>query len=180
MVRQWILIIAVLAGMAVVTPPTDARAARLVDDNDTVVLRGNVHPLARPEYHVGATDFSLPMERMILSLKLPPAKQAALDRLIAEQHDPTSPNYHRWLSPEEFGRQFGPAPDDIDALTGWLTSHGFTIDEVSKSRTWINFSGTVADVERAFRTKMHDYNVNGQLRHANASDPAIPRIPSIQ
>ena len=176
MARKSVLMIATLCSLAMLfAAPASARQPRIVDDGDRVTLRGNIHPLARPEFNVGATDYSLPMERMTLSLKLTPARQSALDRLIAEQHDPASPNYHRWLSPEEFGRQFGPEPDDIDTLTGWLTSHGFTIDEVSKSRTWINFSGTVADVEGTFHTKMHDYNVNGHLRHANTQDPEIPR-----
>jgi len=106
MVRQWILIIAVLAGMRSSLPP-QMPAARLVDDNDTVVLRGNVHPLAAPSttwshrfFPSDGADDPLP--------EASPAKQAALDRLIAEQHDPTSPNYHRWLSPEDSAGNSGP------------------------------------------------------------------------
>jgi subtilase family serine protease len=60
-------------------------------------------------------------------------------------------------------------------VKGWLVSHGFTIEETAKSGAWINFSGTAADVDRAFQANMHDYNVEGQLRHANSNDPSIPR-----
>ncbi|MGO9022366.1 MAG: protease pro-enzyme activation domain-containing protein [Syntrophobacteraceae bacterium] len=140
-----------------------------------MVLHGNVHPKARPEFDVGPTDPSLPMNRTILLLKIATEKQAKLDRLVAEQQDPSSPNFHHWLTPEEFGKRFGRSPEEIATVKGWLISHGFTIDETAKSGTWINFSGAAADVNRAFHTEMHDYQVNGQLRHANSTDPSIPR-----
>ncbi len=60
-------------------------------------------------------------------------------------------------------------------VTGWLTSQGFSIDEVGKGRNWINFSGQARHVESAFRTKMHDYKVSGKIHHANAQNPTIPR-----
>ncbi len=114
-----------------VQPVFAAAPTRIVDDNDRVVLKGNVHPLARPEFDAGAVDPAQPMGRMILSLRVNPSKQAELERLLAEQQDPSSPNYHRWLTPEEFGEQFGPDSKDIEVIIDWLTSQGFTIDEVS-------------------------------------------------
>ena len=152
-----------------------ARGPRVIDDNDRVVLRGNVHPNASPEFDAGPADPALPMERMILTLQLSPDKQAELDRLLSGQQDPASPDYHRWLTPEEFGNRFGPAPEGVTAVTGWLASHGFTVEEVGKGRTWINFSGTAAHVERTFHTQIRNYRVNGRLHHANATDPEIPR-----
>ena len=163
-----------LAGLASATP-AGPRSPRFIDDNDVVVLHGNVHPFARPEFDLGASKSSLPMERMVLTLKISPGKQTELDGFLAELHDPASSNYRRWLTPEEFGERFGPDPEDIDAVTRWLTSHGFVLDEVGKGRTWVNFSGTAAVVGRAFRTEIHDYLVDGGLHHANAQDPSIPR-----
>jgi hypothetical protein len=148
----------------------------VIDENDRVVLHGNVPAGARPEFDAGPTDPSLPMKRTILLLKIAPEKQAQLDRLVAEQQDPSSPNFHRWLTPEEFGERFGRSPEEIAAVKSWLISHGFTIDETAKSGVWINFSGTAADVDSAFHANMHDYQANGQLRHANSTDPSIPRV----
>jgi len=152
-----------------------ARGPLVINEDDRIRQPRSVHPLARPEFDRGASSSSLPMERMILSLRIPQERQVKLDQLLLQQHDPTSSNYHRWLTPEEFGRQFGPAPEDIAAVAGWLTSNGFTVQEQAKAGTWINFSGTAADVKRAFRTEIHDYQVHGKLRHANASAPEIPR-----
>ncbi|HTP67093.1 MAG TPA: protease pro-enzyme activation domain-containing protein [Geobacteraceae bacterium] len=176
MLRRLAFIITVLLGLAAnAVIPAFAASLRVIDDSDTVVCSGNVHPLARSEFDKGPTDPSLKMERMILSLRMDPARQAALDRLLAEQQDPASPSYHKWLSPEEFGERFGPEPADVEAITRWLTVHGFTVEEVARGRTWTNFSGTVSSVESAFHTEIHDYQVNGRLHHANSRDPSIPR-----
>ena len=166
----------VVVGVAVVAAsPGFAGVRHVVDNNDVVVLSGNVHPMARPEFDAGASPLSMPMERMILALRMAPEKRAALDELLAQQQDPGSSNYHRWLTPEEFGERFGPSQEEIETVTDWLTSEGFVIEEVGKGRTWVNFSGVVGDVERTFHTQIHDYWVDGVLRHANAWAPAIPR-----
>ena len=129
---------------------------RVVDENDRAVLYGNVHPMVRAEFDAGRTAGSLPAERTILALAMSPEKKAALERLLVEQQEPGSPNFHHWLTPQEFGARFGATLDEIALVTGWLQSHGFIIDEVGKSKTWISFTGTVADVESAFRTEIHD------------------------
>jgi len=147
----------------------------VINDKDIITLRGNVHPLARPEFDRGETDASLPMERMILTFRLNAVKQAELDKFLAELQDSASPNFHHWISPEEFNKRFGPASEDIYSITDWLTSHGFSVNEIAKSGAWVNFSGTVANVERAFHTRIHNYYVNGHMYHANAQDPSIPR-----
>lgn len=168
-----LLIVLVAAG---VFGAAQARAAdRVIDDSDTVILPGNVHPLARPEFDSGRAPSSLPMERMILVLKRGADRQAELDRFLSSFHEPSSPYFHQWLSPEEFGNRFGPSPKDIGAITGWLESHGFVVEAVGKGKSWINFSGTVADVEAAFHTSIHTYQVGSRFYHANAGDPSIPR-----
>ncbi len=169
--------VVILAGSAMLLPasPSLAPSPRIIDSSDTVMLRGNVHPLARSEFDQGPTKPSLRLERMILTLRLSDTRQAELDGLLTGLHDPTSPNYHNWLTPDEFGARFGPSREDIAAITGWLVSSGFVVDEVAKGRLWINFSGSVADVDRAFNTEIHDYYVKGRLHHANDRDPSVPR-----
>ena len=102
------------------------------------------------------------------------AQEAALAALMERQQDPQSPDFHHWLSPEEFGRQFGPSDQDIQAITQWLTTNGFKVAGANKGRTVVDFSGTAGQVERAFHTSIHRYQVNGEAHWANASDPQIP------
>src|SRR5438045_3203809 len=148
---------------------------RNVDDNDTVPIHGNVHPNARPDFDQGPTDSNLRYERMILVLNPRSGTKDRPDLLIAQQHDPSSALYQQWLTPQQYGKRFGISDDDLDDVTAWLSRRGFTIDEIAPGRMWINFTGTVGDVERAFKTQIHNYKVNGKLYHANNKDPEVPR-----
>ena len=150
------------------------RITAAIDESQLTTLRGNTHPLARPEFDRGAAPPSLPMERMLLVLKRSAAQETALDALLDQQQDKSSPNYHQWLTPQQFGQQFGPADQDIQTITSWLQSHGFAVNRVSNGRTVIEFSGTADEVRQAFHTEIHRYNVNGEDHWANSSDPQIP------
>ena len=155
--------------------PTGAQAQRSINDADRVTLHGNVHPEARAEFDRGSAPANMPMKNMILLLSVRPDAQAQLNQLLAEQQDPSSPNYHKWLTPTEFGLRFGPTDQDIADATSWLKRFGFRIDEVAKGRMWINFSGNVQPVERAFQTNIREFEVSGKMHHANATNPTIPR-----
>lgn len=152
-----------------------ASAQRVINDADRVTLHGNTHPLARAEFDRGSADAATPMNNMILVLSPRAGAQEQLQQLLAEQQDPKSPNFHKWLTPAEFGLRFGPTDQDIADASAWLKKFGFTIEHVADGRLWINFSGDVQKVERAFQTNIRQYEVNGKLHHANASDPTIPR-----
>jgi uncharacterized protein (TIGR03437 family) len=145
-----------------------------IDETKLVTLRGNTHPLARAEYDLGAAPQNLPMERMLLLLSRSPQQEASLQQLVREQQDPASVDYHAWLTPEQFGDQFGPAPEDIEKITDWLRSLGFRVDRVANGRGVVEFSGTAAQVERGLHTQIHSYSVNGEQHWANAQDPQIP------
>src|SRR6266480_5627750 len=143
-------------------------------ESQLVTLKGNTHPLAQPRFDIGAAPPNLSMQRMLLVLNRDPQRDFALHKLLDDQQDKASPNYHRRLTPDEFGIQFGPSDQDVQLVTGWLQTHGFQVNRVSHGRTVVEFSGFEAQVEQAFHTQIHQYSVNGQLHWANASDPQIP------
>lgn len=145
-----------------------------VDESQLTVLQGNTHPLARPQFDLGGAPANLPMRRMLLVLKRAPEQEFALRKLLDDQQDNTSPSYHKWLTPEQFGQQFGPADSDLMMVTGWLRSQGFQVENSSKGRTVIEFSGTAGQVQAAFHTAIHKYAINGEQHWANTSDPSIP------
>ena len=157
-----------------VLPIVPSRVVIPVNELNRLKLAGNTHFLARPEFDKGLVDPQLPLERMMLVLKRSPEQEAALEKFMAEQQDPSSPNYHHWLHAEEFGKLYGPSDSDIAAVTNWLQNHGFEIYQVAKGRTNIEFSGTAAQVQEAFHTEIHNYSVNGKMHIANNSDPEVP------
>ncbi|HKV03953.1 MAG TPA: S53 family peptidase [Candidatus Acidoferrales bacterium] len=177
----FVSLLCVFAFLSLLPSPASAQTSTVrpritqpVDDSRLTVLRGNTHPFARAEFDRGPAPATLPMERMLLVLNRSPEQEAALARLMAEQQDRSSPNFHKWLTPDEFGRQFGPADQDIQTVTRWLESHGFQVANISNGRTVIEFTGNAAQVEEAFHTPIHSFVVNGEQHWANASDPAIP------
>ena len=145
-----------------------------VDVHQTVPLRGSVHRLAQPRFDRGAVAPAFAMNHMMLFVRPSAAQQAELDRLLAEQQNPSSPQFHKWLAPEEFGNRFGLTPHDHSQIVAWLNGEGFTVEEAARARNWIMFSGTAEQVERALHTSIHSFEVNGEKHFANVADPAIP------
>lgn len=159
------------AGIA--TPGPRPLITQAVDEAQITVLKGNTHPLARAEFDLGTAPATLPMQRMLLVLKRSDAQEAALEQLLDDLQNKNSPNYHKWLTPEQFGQQFGPTDADMQTITNWLQSHGFEVGS-TKGRTVLEFSGSASQVQDAFHTTIHKYVVNGEQHWANASDPSIP------
>jgi hypothetical protein len=155
-------------------PRVPARVTQTVDEGNRLMLRGNVHPMARAAFDRGAVAESQPASRMALLLQRSPEQETALRQLLDQQQDKSSANYHKWLAPDQFGKQYGPADQDIQAVTDWLTSRGFTGIKVGAGRTIIEFSGNVGQVRSAFQTDIHHFFVNGKMHVANVSDPQIP------
>ena len=145
-----------------------------VDSGATVVLAGSRHQLAQPRFDVGAVDPGLKMTRVVLALAPAKEMQDQVQVLLNHQQDRTSADFHHWLTPEEFGQKFGPAPEDILAIKAWLEQQGLQVTAVAKSGLWMEFTGTSGRVERAFQTQMRQYKVAGEMHIANASDLSIP------
>ena len=146
-----------------------------VDSSRLTTLGGNVHPMALAKYDHGAAPGSLPMEHLTLVLARSAANEAALDSMMAQQQERGSANYHKWLTPEQFGAKYGASDSDIQAVTSWLESNGLHVNKVSNGRTMIDFSGTAATVGNAFHTQIHRYvYANGEGHYANSTNPQIP------
>jgi subtilase family serine protease len=138
------------------------------------VVKGNMHPFARAEFDRGEAEPSLKLQNIILTFKPTAAQRAAVDALLAAQQDRSSPNYHRWLTPDEFASLSGISQNDLNKVVAWLTSQGFEVGNIASSRTWISFSGTAQQVQAAFHARMHRYEVNGEAHHAIATEPSVP------
>jgi len=145
-----------------------------VDESRMHTLRGNTRPEAVAENDRGPVSNDFAMDHMLLQLQRPAEQEAAAAAYVESLQDPGSPNFHKWLTPQEFGSMYGPSQQDVDTISRWLESHGFTIDSVYPSRMTIAFSGTAAQVRSAFNTEIHHLDVDGVAHVANMSDPQIP------
>ena len=140
----------------------------------TAQLTRNVHHMALPEFDQGTVDPSMRMGTMTLLTTPTAAQQQAIQKLLAEQQDRKSANYHKWLTPEQYADRFGLSQSDIKQITAWLTAHGFTMVHAARGRNWVSFTGSAAQVQAAFATQIHRYNVKGEQHFANATAPMVP------
>ena len=170
----WVTASAVAQAQAAEFPQPLSRIVQPISDARLTLLNGNTRPETLSGTDLGRVSLRMPMQRIMLLLKRSPDQATALAELNARQIDPGSPDFHRWLTPEEFGALYGPSDDDLKAVTDWLRNSGFTIDNVSKGRIFIEFSGTAGLVQQAFHTEIHRYLVQGEKHIANRSDPSIP------
>src|ERR1017187_1366199 len=145
-----------------------------VDESTLVTLGGNTRPEAKAKYDRGRVDDNLQMEHLLLLLKRSPEQEQELDKLIEDLHDSSSPNFHRWLNPQDFGDRFGVSKQDRETIKNWLQSHGLKINVDYPNGLLIDFSGTAGQLREALHTEIHSLNVKGEMHIANMSDPQIP------
>jgi trimeric autotransporter adhesin len=150
------------------------RLTQPIDESSRVTLKGTMNPLATAANDRGAASDSMPLDRLTLVLKRSDTQESALKQLISDLHTPGSASYHKWLTPDAFGKQFGPSDQDLATIQSWLASHGFSVTKVNAGRQSLEFSGNVSQFRTAFHTQIRKYMVNGEIRYANASDPQIP------
>ena len=152
----------------------EARIVEAIDESRLTTLKGNTRPEARAENDRGPVSPNLPMSDLVLVLRRSPEQQTAFESLLTALQDPSSPQFHHWLTPDQIGQKYGPAASDIAAISQYLQNHGFRLDSVSKDHLAITFSGNAGQVEATFHTEIHNLQVNGEAHIANMSDPKIP------
>jgi subtilase family serine protease len=150
------------------------RIVEAVQSDKVVTLRGNVHPMARPANDRGVLPDQQPITKIHVLLQRSAAQETALQQLMAQQLDPGSAKFHAWLTPQQFGEQFGPADSDVQAVKDWLRSQGFTGLKVNNGKTLIEFNGTAGQVRNAFHSEVHRLSANGEEHFANMQEPQIP------
>jgi len=165
---------ALLAQNARYLPEARVLVTRPIDASRLHTLAGNTRPEANLQNDRGKVADSFAIDHMLLQLQRSPERELALRAFIDQQHDSSSPNFHKWLTADQFGQMYGPSPLDIEAVSDWLRSSGFTVNVVYPSDMVIDFSGTAGQVSAAFRTEIHRLTVNGKDHIANMSDPALP------
>ena len=163
-----------LAFASLVHAQIKPKITQAVDPTQRKTLAGTVHPLAKTASDQGRVDAGLAMKDMLLTLRPSADQAAALKKYVDDLHNPNSPNFHKWISPAQYAAQFGASEADLQVVSNWLTTNGFSVEEVSRGKNWIRFSGNAAQVENAFQTQIHQYSMSGLKKYANATNLSIP------
>ena len=166
-------VVLLLAAIAVFSTPLLVAADRIagpIDNNHRVRFRGQVHAIAQTEKDLGPVPDTMDLSYVTLYLK----PSSALDLFLTEQQNPSSQNFHRWLTPEEFADRFGLSGNDIAKISAWLQSQGLSINDVARGRHWITISGSARQFARAFQTDLRRYKVKDKTYYANAAELSVP------
>lgn len=131
----------------------------------SAAISGN-HPAAIPTGWRPAPD----NQTLDLSAVLALRNTGQLAKLENDLQDRHSPNYHKWLTTDEFIARFGPTTDQLSAVAGWVAGQGFHVTAVSQRTRRVSFTGTVRTITQAFATSM----VTDGTNYVNTSDPIVP------
>jgi subtilase family serine protease len=159
--RLFLLVIGLALSIVPARPAMAGDAATILESN---------HPDEAADI-AGQTNAS-PTAPLEMRLTMALRNRAELTRLLADQQDPASPDYHRWLTPDQFAARFGPTDADLARVARWLKKKGFTIKSADASTREITFTGSVAQAQTGFAVKIAA-TCDGR-NYANTTDPAVP------
>jgi subtilase family serine protease len=146
-----------------------------ISEGERFTVQGNVHPLVALGTDQGEADSALPLSRISLHFRLTAAQETDLDRLLKDQQDRSSPQYHKWLTLAQLTNRFGVSQSDMNKVVAWLENQGFTNVEPAPNRLAVSMSGNAALASNAFQVSLHRYLVNGRTHFANQDNPTLPK-----
>lgn len=152
--------------------PSADRTMAGKDGEALVGLLGNDPEAARHGKKLKRKDTN---EDLSFSISLKPRNSGDLDKLIVDLSDPTSPRYHKFITPQEFAAQFGASRAEVSTLTAYLNSKGLKVDEVAPNGLSVKVKGKVAQAEAAFNTQISDYSTaKGEKFQAHDTQIFLP------
>ncbi len=139
--------------------------------NQRVSLTTQAVPLLQHAQLLHAADSAQALD---LSIGLQLRDQAALDTYLQALYDPRSPYYHQYLTPEQFNQLFAPTSAQVQQVTSYLQSQGFTVTGVSSNHLLIDATSSVAQAQQSFQTQINTYRLGMHTFYANSTPPSIP------
>ena len=155
------LVLTMTAGTASAANPPGANA------------RANTATVAAPinEASLGAVN---PAQPLNISVALNPRNQAGLDQTLAGEYTPGSPNFHKFLTPQQYDAQFAPDQGQVNQVTSWLTSQGLTNVKPSANNMQVSATGTAGQIEQAFQTQLSNFASSKGTVFANTKNATVP------
>ena len=105
-----------------------------------------------------------------LAIVLPLRNAEALTNLLQQIYDPASTNYHRYITPAEFAARFGPTEQDYAAVANFARANGLKVTGQHGNRVLLDVSGKVANVQKAFNTRLRVFKHPSENRDFFAPD----------
>jgi subtilase family serine protease len=133
-------------------------------------ISNNTPGFIRTATDLGAVD---PSTVISVTVWLKLHNENGLDALVQGQYRKGSQNYHQWITQDQFNANYGPTPQQANAVQNFLTAHGLTIIAVAENNMYIKVQGTVDAIQRAFHVQIDNYRFKGNNYRSNKADPAV-------
>jgi subtilase family serine protease len=117
-------------------------------------------------------------QRLNLAIGLPLRNQVQLTNFLDQLYNPTSPNWHRYLTVEQFTEQFGPTANDFEAVVNFAQRNGFKITGKPSNRMLLQVNATVGQIESAFKIHLQQYRhpTESRLFYAPDAEPLVDAV----
>jgi hypothetical protein len=113
-------------------------------------------------------------QKLRLVLAVQPPHMAEEEEFIQQLETKGSPNFHQFLTPEEWNARFAPAAEDEQKVVDWATGQGLTVTNRFANRLLVDVEAPVSVIERAFGVSINSYQVGDEVEFANDRDPVLP------
>jgi hypothetical protein len=159
-------------------PRQSDRVRTRVDAGEVLPLSGHLPAWVATASDQGSLPATTPLTLTVVLARAPQV-QAALDQLVLDQQNPASPQYRKWLTPQQIGAEFGPTQNDLDAVTAWLTASGYQVGPVAANRLMIQVTAPVQVVESTLHTSLHSFKLPHGTSYDMVRAPLIePSVPA--
>src|SRR6185312_10961375 len=151
------LLTAALLSMAAAQP---AAAQSIISDTKPIDTTALVAAAPNPAVPLTATVW--------LKIKNRAALEAALERL----YDPSSAQYHQWMSADALAA-YAPGAEEVAIVKEELQSHGLTLLADDPQRLSVRARGTLASMESTFHTQIGTFRKGTQTFYANRTPATL-------
>ena len=99
--------------------------------------------------------------------------QARLAQLVKDQQTKGNANYHKWLSAADVAAQFSPTAQEVKSVSNYLQAKGLTVVGAAENNAYVEASGTIAQVQQAFKVSIHNFSYHGKVYRSNTANPTV-------
>ena len=109
-----------------------------------------------------------------LTLGLQPPHMAEEKQFLQDLQTKGSPDFHHFLSPEEWTKRFDPSEQDEQAVVDWAKAQRLNVTHRFPNRLLVDVEGPVSAIEKAFNVTINLYQLDTMSGYSNDRDPEIP------
>jgi subtilase family serine protease len=120
--------------------------------------------------NLGAEDAS---KEIAVTVWLRQRNKAELDSMVHDMYDKNSPNYHHFLTREQYRSKFAPRAKDAGTVRNYLAANSLNVTSIESNNHYLIARGQIGNVQKAFNVQINRVMVNGAIHSVNSSEASV-------